>query len=414
MRRTSVPPGSIAVLCAFWTCILQPQPALSHQQPQAARRPVKVLVDSTAGQDRRFAAAFQEIEQWIGRRAFPGAVVAVGRHGSLLALKAFGKTDYSERARPMRPDAVFDLASVSKVVGTTTAAAILYDQKKLDLDSPVVRYVPEFAGTDGHDQILVRHLLAHSSGLHAQRALWKEVTDAPGIMKLVYMMPLESRPGEVAHYRDYNMILMGEIVRRVSGKRLDQFLAKHVFGPLGMKHTRYNPGSSRLVKRIPPTEQDDVLRYRLVRGVVHDENAYILGGVAGHAGLFSSARDLSMFSQMYLNGGIYKNKRIISAETIRLFMQRQPYPAGTTRALGWDTPGKGSFPGELASPSAIIHTGFTGTSVYIDPDRDAFIVLLTNRVHPTRKNSLIFQARPAIHTAILAALDQELPSGSLN
>jgi CubicO group peptidase (beta-lactamase class C family) len=149
-----------------------------------------------------------------------------------------------------------------------------------------------------------------------------------------------------------------------------------------------------------------VLRHKLVRGVVHDENAYLMGGVSGHAGLFSSARDLATFAQMYLNGGIYKGKRIISEGTIKLFMERQSTPPGTSRALGWDTPAPGSFPGELASPRAIIHTGFTGTSIYIDPERDAFIILLTNRVYPTRNNNLISKARPEIHTAILNELDR--------
>ncbi len=148
-----------------------------------------------------------------------------------------------------------------------------------------------------------------------------------------------------------------------------------------------------------------MLRHALVRGIVHDENAFLMGGVSGHAGLFSSARDLATLAQMYLNGGSYRGKHIESAATIKLFMQRQSSPAGTTRALGWDTPAKGSFPGDLASPDAIIHTGFTGTSIYIDPDRDAFIVLLTNRVNPTRRNVLINEARPDIYTAVLKDLD---------
>jgi CubicO group peptidase (beta-lactamase class C family) len=145
----------------------------------------------------------------------------------------------------------------------------------------------------------------------------------------------------------------------------------------------------------------------MVRGEVHDENAFLMGGVSGHAGLFSSARDLASFAQMYLNGGTYRGKRVLSEATVRLFMERQPSPTRTTRALGWDTPGEGSFPGSLASRSAIIHTGFTGTSIYIDPARDAFIILLTNRVHPTRQNLTINEARPAIHTAIFSILDRD-------
>ncbi len=371
----------------------------------ARPRPAAKLVEATRGQERQFAEAFAEVEKRIGQKAFPGAVLAIGRHGRLVALKAFGRMDYSGSARAMPRDAIFDLASVSKVVGATTAGAILYERRQLDLDAPVVKYVPEFAGAAGHEQVLVRHLLGHSSGLHAQRALWKEANDRPGIMKLLLSMPLESKPGEVSQYRDYNMMLLGEVVQRIAGNPLDRFLAQNAFGPLGMKQTAYNP-PPKWIRRIPPTEQDDVLRHRLVRGLAHDENAFLMGGVAGHAGLFSSARDLAVFAQMYLNGGSYNGKRILSEETVRSFMQRQSSPSGTTRALGWDTPADGSFAGDLASPRAIMHTGYTGTSIYIDPDRDAFVILLTNRVHPTRNNGLIFEARPAIHTAVLSGLDR--------
>ncbi len=371
-----------------------------------AASPVKALVDATGTQDPQFAAAFQEVAKWIDQKAFPGAVLAVGQHGRLLILSSFGRMDYAADAPAMPRDAIFDLASLSKVIGATTAAELLYDRHLLDLDAPVVKYIPEFAGTPGHEKILIRHLLSHSSGLNSREVLWKQATDRTGIMRLIYRLPLDWEPGTRTQYRDYNMILMGEIIQRITHQTLDKFLAHNVFRPLRMKDTRYNPPSS-LIRRIVPTEQDDVLRHQLVRGVVHDENAFLMGGVSGHAGLFSSARDLSIFAQMYLNGGTYKGRRIVSAETLKLFMKPQLSPPGTTRALGWDTPAKGSFPGDLASPHAIIHTGFTGTSIYIDPERDAFIVLLTNRVNPTRRNLLISQARPAIHTAILAALDRE-------
>lgn len=395
----------VVLLIAFAllsTYAIEPRSALAARPP---RGPVKVLADDTAGQDQRFAAAFQQVESWIGQKAFPGAVIAVGQHGQLLALKSFGNMDYTSH-NAMPRNAVFDLASLSKVIGTTTAAAVLYDRKQLDLDAPVAKYIPEFAGTTGHEKVLVRHLLSHSSGLTARRVLWKETSDGPGIMKLVYTLPLVSEPGEKAQYSDYNMILMGEIVYRISGQHLDQFLARNVFKPLRMKDTGYNP-PAKLMRRIPPTEQDEVLRHRLIQGVVHDENAFVLGGVSGHAGLFSTAGDLASFAQMYLNHGTYKHKQILSRETIDLWTQRQLLPPGSTRALGWDTTQKDSFAGDLASPRAIIHTGFTGTSIYIDPERDAFIILLTNRVHPTRQNLLISKARPAIHSAVLAALDRE-------
>jgi len=350
------------------------------------------------------APAFAEAEAWVGK-AFPGAVLAVGQHGKLLAVKAFGRLDSAANAPVMPKNAIFDLASLTKVVATTTAAEILYDRGQLDLDAPVARYIPEFAGTLGHDAITVRHLLSHSSGFKPVAGLlWGHANDRAGILRQIYAMPVGNPPGTVYVYQDFNLILVGEIVSRISGQPLDAFLAKEVFGPLGMKDTGFNPPKSRLA-RIAPTEQDDKFRHMLVRGVVHDENAYVMGGVAGHAGLFSTAADLAKIAQLYLDHGRYKGRQIIKPETIRLFMQPQGLPAGSSRALGWDMPSANGFSGPLASPRAIIHTGFTGTSLYIDPDRDAFVILLTNRVNPTRDNAEIFKARPAIHSAVLAALD---------
>lgn len=373
-------------------------------QTAPAPQPVHQLTIATAAQDARFATAFAEVDSWLAQKAFPGAVLAVGQHGKLLALKAFGRLSVAPDAPPMRTDTIFDLASLTKVVGTTTAAAILYDRRKLDLDAPVVRYLPEFAGTPGHDAITVRHLLTHSSGLTPAGLLWQHASDRAGILRQVYATPVTEAPGTAYHYRDENMILMGEIVRRISGEPLDRFLRKHAFGPLGMKDTGFNPPRSRLA-RIAPTEQDDWLRHALVHGVVHDENAFLMGGVSGHAGLFSTARDLATLAQLWLNKGVYRGKRLLRADTVRLFETPQGMPPGSARALGWDMPTPGGLAGPLASPHALIHTGFTGTMLYIDPDRDAFIILLTNRVNPTRDNQLIGKARPAIHAAVLAALD---------
>lgn len=399
---------SVVAFVLLSGCAARHQPPFPAPISQSATHPVKRLANRTKHQDQRFAAAFQEVQNWIQRKAFPGAVLAVGQHGKLVAWKSFGYMDYFPDAAPIPKNAIFDLASLTKVTATTTAAEILYDRKQLDLDAPVTRYIPEFGGTPGHDQILVRNLLSHSSGLNPHYLLWKRAKNREGIMHLVYTMHMDFKPGEKMQYRDYNLILVGEIVYRITGQRLDRFVEKNVFKPLKMKDTGFNPPRKRL-NRIPPTEQDNVLRHELVHGFVHDENAFLMGGVSGHAGLFSSAHDLAILAQMYLNGGIYNGKRIVSTETLKVFMQRQCIPPGTSRALGWDTPAKGSFPGDLASPHAIIHTGFTGTSIYIDPDRDAFIILLTNRVNPTRNNNLINKARPAIHTAVLKILDSTDP-----
>jgi CubicO group peptidase (beta-lactamase class C family) len=384
-------------------CLLLPgQPAATaslHHQP------ARQLVVATATQDKRFAAAFGEVDAWVAKKAFPGAVLAVGQHGRLVALKAFGRIESAADAPPMPVNAVFDLASLTKVIGTTTAAAILYDRHRLDLDAPVMRYLPAFGATPGHEHITVRQLLTHSSVLKLTGLLWQRASDRQGILHQIDVMAAPDAPGSVYRYQDINLILMGEIVARLSGMPLDRFLHKEVFAPLGMKDTGFRPPAT-LLPRIAPTEQDDVFRHRLVRGVVHDENSYVMGGVAGHAGLFSTARDLATFAQLYLNGGVYHGRRLLRASTVALFMTPQHMPADSTRALGWDMPGKdGGLAGPLASPRAIMHTGFTGTSIYIDPARDAFVILLTNRVNPTRDNPQIIQARPAIHGAVLAALD---------
>lgn len=347
------------------------------------------------------APAFAAVDDYVARGAFPGAVLAVGRHDRLLALRAFGRIDASAGAPAMPADAIFDLASLTKVVGTTTAAAILYDRGRLDLDAPAARYLPAF----GHAGITVRELLTHSSGLGSAGLLWRQAHDRQGILDQIDRLPATDPPGAAFRYQDVNMILMGEIVARIAGMPLDRFLQRAVFGPLGMADTGFRPPPARIA-RIAPTEQDDAFRHALVRGVVHDENAYVMGGVAGHAGLFSTARDLSALARLYLNHGRQRGRQLIRAETIALFARRQGIPPGSTRALGWDMPpADGGWAGTRASPDAIMHTGFTGTSIYIDPDRDAFVILLTNRVNPTRDNLLINRARPAIHDAVLAALD---------
>ncbi len=375
------------------------------------RHPVRQLTIATAEQEKRFARAFAEVDGFLAQKAFPGAVLAVGQHGRLIALKAFGRRDVSAGAPAMPVDAIFDLASLTKVVGTTTAAAILYDRGRLDLDAPVVRYLPGFGGTAEHDRITVRQLLTHSSGLKTGDPLWHHASDRQGILGQIDTMAVADAPGTAYRYQDVNLILMGEIVARISGQLLDRFLRANVFGPLGMKDTGFRPPHSKL-PRIAPTEQDDQLRHTLVHGVVHDENAYLMGGVAGHAGLFSTAGDLAKLAQLWLNGGSYGGKRLFRASTATLFASRQNIPPGSTRALGWDMPAAatGGFAGPLASPRAIMHTGFTGTTIYIDPDRDAFVILLTNRVNPTRNTNLINQARPAIHTAVLTALDASVPA----
>jgi CubicO group peptidase (beta-lactamase class C family) len=298
---------------------------------------------------------------------------------------------------------MYDLASVTKVVATTTALMMLVDEGALSLDDRVSQHVPEWGGTPAKDGVTLRHLLVHSSGLAAYGRLWRELNGRSQYRRRIAAMSLEYEPGTRTLYSDFGIILLGLIIEQVSGRPLDVLLRERVFEPLGMRDTGYNPlqwpyGTMQLdsdadgplavpdplIARIAPTEIDTVYRMRHIRGQVHDENAFALGGVAGHAGLFSSVRDLAVFAQMMLNGGFHGGRRFIDPATIEEFTERQsPY---SSRALGWDTPVAGGSAGSYFTRSSYGHTGFTGPSIWIDPERDVFIVLLLNRVNPTRDN----------------------------
>ncbi len=367
-------------------------------------------------QDTTWAPLARVLDTAVARRAFPGAVVAIGRHDTTLYLHAFGHLDY-EHGRRVTTSTVYDLASLTKVVGLTTAMMQLVEEHRVELDTPAVRYVPAF-----HDgAITVRELLTHSSGLPAWRPFWQRVHSREEMFALVNAEPLEQPPGAKMVYSDLGAMVMTQIVERVTGERLDRYLQIHLFRPLGMRNTRYLPPAS-WRSRIAPTELDTTYRHRLVRGEVHDENAASMGGISGHAGLFSTAPDLVRFAQLMLRTlrGESSSRRaetrsprglitlhlpggFVDSATVALFTTVQR-PGFSSRALGWDTPSEGSSAGTRLSPGAFGHTGFTGTSVWIDPAQDLFIILLTNRVHPTRENHQILDARRAVaDTAVSVA-----------
>ena len=254
---------------------------------------------------------------------------------------------------------------------------VLFDEGKIHLDDPVSMYVPDFSGGE-KDRVTVRMLLEHRSGLPAGRDLWRIASTPAEAREAVIATPLGCEPGRCYEYSDLGADMLGFVVEAASGEPMDQFLQERVFAPLGMNDTFFRPADS-LRTRIAPTEIAPPRGYPL-RGEVHDENAYALGGVAGHAGLFSTAADLAVFAQMMLNGGEYGGARIIADSTVALFSKR----AAGTRALGWDTCGGSGSCGKYLGEDAYGHTGFTGTSLWIDPDRDMFVVLLTNRVHDAR------------------------------
>jgi CubicO group peptidase (beta-lactamase class C family) len=326
----------------------------------------------------RLAKIDHVVERGISAGGYPGASVVVGRRGAAVWEKGFGNMSWERGSTPVSADkTIYDLASLTKVVGTTTALMVLYDEGKIHLDDPVSQYIPAFTG-GAKDRVTLRMLLEHRSGLPAGRDLWRTAHNPAEARDEVISTPLGCEPGRCYEYSDLGADMLGFVVEAVSGERLDTFLDERVFGPLGMTDTHFRPADS-LRSRIAPTEVAPPRGYPL-QGEVHDENAYALGGVAGHAGLFSTAADLSIFAQMMLDGGEYDGQRIIADSTIAIFTKR----AAGTRALGWDTCGGSGSCGQYLGENAYGHTGFTGTSLWIDPQREMFVVLLTNRVHEAR------------------------------
>jgi CubicO group peptidase (beta-lactamase class C family) len=318
------------------------------------------------------------VRRGLSAGGYPGASVVIGRRGASVFERGYGHQGWTPGSPEVSPDqTIYDLASLTKVVGTTTAAMILYDEGRLNLDATVASIITAFGG-GAKDSNTVRQLLTHHTGLPAGKELWRMAVTRDQAKSIVLGSQLACNPGDCFIYSDLGADVLGWVIETVSGQGLDQFLAERVFGPLGMADTRFNPAPN-LSSRIAPTEVSPPRGYPL-KGEVHDENAFALGGVAGHAGLFSTASDLAVFATMMLNGGVYEGVRIVSDTTVARFTTR----AAGTRALGWDTADGDGGSGEILSSRAYGHTGYTGTSLWIDPDRNMFVVLLTNRVHAAR------------------------------
>jgi beta-glucosidase-like glycosyl hydrolase/CubicO group peptidase (beta-lactamase class C family) len=356
----------------------------------------------------RLKPAFDVMTRAITDGAIPGGVLAVGLHHQLI-VRPFGKLTRDPKSPAVTANTLYDMASLTKVMVTTTSIMMLVQQKRLDLDTPVARYLPEWAAAAKSDpdstwraRVTIGNLLLHDSGLPAHRDFFKRAKGHDTVLALVLAEPLVHQPGIKVEYSDLGFILLGEIVQRLTGIPLDEYAQQHIFAPLGMNASQFNP-PRKLRPMIAPTENDVDFRKRLLQGEVHDENAWALGGVSGHAGLFSTAGDAAIFAQMILNGGIYAHHRILTRATIQEFTARQAI-GDAVRTLGWDAVTQPSSSGHYFSTNSFGHTGFTGTSVWIDPDRDLFVILLTNRVNPTRANEQIRQLRPAVHDAIMQAL----------
>jgi beta-glucosidase-like glycosyl hydrolase/CubicO group peptidase (beta-lactamase class C family) len=353
------------------------------------------------------AAAFSIVDSLVEARiaahAFPGAQLAVLCGGGTLYTRSYGTLSYDSASPPVTDTTLYDIASLTKVVATTTATMRLVDDGRLHLDSSVAHYLPEFA-VNGKERITVRNLLLHNSGLPAYHLFYTMTTDGAVVLDSIMNAAPLYAAGRRTVYSDLGMITLGKVIERVTGESLQRFMQQEFWQPMRMRHTMFCPPDS-LRTSSAPTEADDYWRRRLVQGEVHDENAALLGGIAGHAGVFSTARDLARFIRMIMQGGELDGMRYLDASTVRRFTRRQS--AVSTRALGWDTRSvTGSSSGHYFSMKSYGHTGFTGTSIWVDPAANMAVVFLTNRVHPTRRNKALPRFRSVLHDAVREALQE--------
>jgi len=381
-----------------------------HSPPGVAAlnsNPSSPLLDTLERQDGIFARPYSILQEAIAQHAFPAASIAITHCGGLVALKAFGRFTYEPNSPAVTPTTLFDLASVTKIVATTSMAMLLYERGLLDLDAPVDAIVPEFlqAVSDARrHNVTLRMLLAHSSGLPAYEKLFLKAHTRDELLQAAFATPLASNPGSRADYSDIGFILLGVALERIADESLDRFCQRELFAPLGMINTTFNPPKE-IRAQIPPTTDDRSFRHRLIQGEVQDENASVLGGVAGHAGVFSTAADLARFAHAILNAG---RTVLRNTETIALFTRRESVPPGTSRALGWDTPSAPSQSGNYFGPTSFGHLGYTGTSLWVDPDRQLSITLLTNRTWRDCSNQAIKQVRPRFQDAVIEALEKSV------
>ncbi len=345
------------------------------------------------------AEAISLLRKSVSDRAFPGAACAVFAEEKIVLQAAVGRFTFDDDSPAVELSTVFDLASLTKITATTAMAMLLYDCGQLDLNMPVVQALPEFAGDARRNAVTISMLLAHSSGLPAYVRLFEQARDRESLLRLAFQVPLKADPMTHAEYSDIGFILLGELLQRIAGQTLDEFCATNIFQALEMSSTLFCPPKAQC-EAIPPTVDDKTFRHRVIQGEVHDENASVLSGVAGHAGVFSNTTDLMKFASCILSGGA----PLFREETVRLFTARQTSPAHTFRALGWDTPSTNSSSGKHFSAHSFGHLGYTGTSLWLDGERGIAIALLTNRIWPDNQSQAIRQIRPEFHDAIMQEL----------
>jgi len=368
--------------------------------PRRADAPLPLVSPEVVGMSsQRLAHIDEVVQEAIARRELPGAVILVGRQGRIVYWRAFGHRALEPKPLPMTRDTVFDLASLTKVVATATSVMILVERGKIRLSDPVARYIPEFA-QNGKERITIEQVLQHRGGLIAVNDMGDYREGPEKALERIYALGTVAEPGTRFLYSDVGYIVLGELVRRVSGQRLDEFARENIFRPLGMTETTFTPTGA-LRERCAPTERREG---RWMIGEVHDPRAYALGGVAGHAGLFSTARDLAIYCQMILNGGEFRGMRILSPMGVRRMIEVRGLPPDEWRGLGWDIhTGYSSNRGDLFPIGSFGHTGFTGTSLWIDPTSQTFVVFLSNRVHPDGRGD-VTALRGRVASIVAAAI----------
>ena len=342
------------------------------------------------------------INKAIKKKVFPGCTALIYYNENIIFNQGFGNFDYNTNSKVVDKKTIYDLASLTKVIASVTAVMILKDKGDIDLDEKVSYYLPEFKG-EYKDQIKIRNLLSHSSGLPPWKPLFEMSSDKDSLLEKLYKIPLEYIPGTYCDYSDLGFILLGEIIERITLTTLDKYCYEMIFKPLDMRDTYFCP-SENIRNRIPPTEECS-FRERVIQGEVHDENAFVMNCVSGHAGLFSITIDLAKFCRMILQFGNCNDKNLINPDTVREFTNRPIEIPECKWVLGWRKyMGKKDIVGDCFSDSSFGHLGYTGTSIWIDPVKELFIILLTNRVHPTRENKKILKFRPNFHNEILKSI----------
>jgi len=350
--------------------------------------------------------AWDVINEGISSKVFPGAQVVIVKDDNLIAHESFGGFTYFEDSKTVNNNSIYDIASITKILSITPVTMKLIDQKKISLDHTIEQYYPKLYGTD-MGKISIKHLLTHSSGLKPFIEFYKEDANInqEEMIRKILNTSLDFSPGQKSQYSDLGIILLMDVIEIITSTPLDELCRKWIFDPISMNDTSYNPADS-IKYKIVPTEFDEYFRGKLLKGEVHDENAYLLDGISGHAGVFSNAYDLAKYAQLFLNEGVWLGTRILSDDIVKNFISRQEIPPGSDRALGWDTPSRNgkSSAGDYFSDQSYGHLGFTGTSLWLDHDRDIIVVLLTNRVHPSRENSGMYSIRRQFHTEVMKAI----------